>query len=291
MADVIMKGSAAAAAMKDELIKEREAMNAVGVEPCLAIVRIGEKQDDIAYESGAVKRMESVGIKVKKFELPADIQQNELKSKFRSINEDPEVNGILLLRPLPGDLDDKPLTLMIDPIKDVDSMSPVNSAKVFAADETGYAPCTSEAVIELLDHNGIELKGKRVTLIGRSMVVGKPLAMLLLARNATVTICHTRTKSLADECRRAEIVVAAAGNANMLHGDMISPGTIVVDVGINADKDGNICGDVDFAGVEPKASMISPVPGGVGSVTTSVLAKHVLKAARAMNANSWNKLK
>jgi len=169
---------------------------------------------------------------------------------------------------------------MIDPAKDMDGMSPVNLAKIFEGDRTAYAPCTSEAVMHIMNHYGIELQGKRVTVIGRSMVVGKPLSMLMLGQNATVTICHSRTKDLADRCREAEIIVAAIGRANHITADMIAEGAVVADVGINVLEDGTLCGDVDYGNVREKVSHITPVPGGVGNVTTSVLASHVLRAAR-----------
>ena len=185
-----------------------------------------------------------------------------------------------MFSPLPKTLNEEKIKQMIHPWKDVDGMSPVNVAKVFSGDSTGFAPCTAEAVMEILDYYKIDLKGKRVTIVGRSMVVGKPLSMLMLGRHATVTICHTRTKDLAGTCRNAEILAAAAGKARMISEDMAADGAVVVDVGINVDEDGNLCGDVDYDAVEGKASYITPVPRGVGSVTTSVLAKHVLRSAR-----------
>ena len=227
--------------------------------------------------------MELTGIGCQVVELPEDVSQRELEESLKSLNRDSSVHGILVLRPLPRHLDEEPLTRIIDPVKDVDCMSPVNIAKIFSGDDSGYAPCTPEAVMEMLDHYGIDPKGKKVTVIGRSMVVGKPLAMLLLGRHATVTICHTRTADLAATCRDAEILVAAAGKAKMVGASMAGEGAVVVDVGINMDQEGNLCGDVDFEAVEPKASFISPVPRGVGSVTTSVLAQHVVRAAETLS--------
>ena len=184
-----------------------------------------------------------------------------------------------MFQPLPEQLDVEKIRQMIDPAKDMDGMSPVNLAKIFEGDRTAYAPCTSEAVMHIMKHYGIELQGKRVTVIGRSMVVGKPLSMLMLGQNATVTICHSRTKDLADRCREAEIIVAAIGRANHITADMIAEGAVVADVGINVLEDGTLCGDVDYENVREKVSHITPVPG-VGNVTTSVLASHVLRAAR-----------
>ena len=268
----VMLGTEVAKAMKERLIQRTEALKERGTEPKLAILRVGARPDDLSYERGAKKRMELTGIGCQ-----------ELEESLKSLNRDSSVHGILVLRPLPRHLDEEPLTRIIDPVKDVDCMSPVNIAKIFSGDASGYAPCTPEAVMEMLDHYGIDPKGKKVTVIGRSMVVGKPLAMLLLGRHATVTICHTRTADLAATCRDAEILVAAAGKAKMVGASMAGEGAVVVDVGINMDPEGNLCGDVDFEAVEPKASFISPVPRGVGSVTTSVLAQHVVRAAETLS--------
>lgn len=275
-----MRGAEVAKAMKEQLIREREELNAAGVNPCLAIIRVGAKENDLAYERGAKKRMEMIGIECRVAELPEDISQEEFENAFCKINKDPKVHGILLFQPLPEQLDVEKIRQMIDPAKDMDGMSPVNLAKIFEGDRTAYAPCTSEAVMHIMKHYGIELQGKRVTVIGRSMVVGKPLSMLMLGQNATVTICHSRTKDLADRCREAEIIVAAIGRAKHITADMIAEGAVVADVGINVLEDGTLCGDVDYENVREKVSHITPVPGGVGNVTTSVLASHVLRAAR-----------
>lgn len=276
----IMKGAEVAKAMKEVLIRETEELKQAGVEPCLAIIRVGARPDDLAYERGAKKRMELVGIRCEVMELPEDISQQEFEDRFRQVNDDPKVHGILLFRPLPSHLDEEPVRQMVRPEKDVDCMSPVNIAKVFSGDETGYAPCTPEAVMKMLEHYQIDIQGKKVTVVGRSMVVGKPLSMMLLQKHGTVTICHTRTKDLGETCREAEILVAAAGKAKMIHADMVAEGAVVADVGINVDEEGNLCGDVDYEAVQEKCSYISPVPGGVGSVTTSVLASHVLRGAK-----------
>ena len=278
----LMKGAEVAKAMKAEIIEKVEKLKGNGVSPCLTILRVGARPDDLAYERGAKKRMELTGIECRVVELAEDISQQELEEKFQEINTDPSVHGILLFRPLPAHLDEEPLKMMIHPYKDVDCMSPVNMAKVFSGDETGHAPCTAEAVMEMLAHYGIDLTGKKVTIIGRSMVVGRPLSMLMLKKHATVTICHTRTKNLVKTCADAEVLVAAAGKAKMVTADMVGEGAIVADVGINVDEEGNLCGDVDFDAVAEKASYISPVPRGVGSVTTSVLAKHVVKSANLL---------
>ena len=280
---ILMKGADVAKTMKEDLTGEARRLKDRGILPSLTIVRVGARPDDLAYERGARKRMEMIGIECKVVELPETITQAEFEKTFFKINEDPKVHGILLFRPLPGHLDEGPVVSRINPLKDVDCMCPVNIAKVFSGDETGHAPCTPEAVMEMLDYYKIDPRGKKVTVIGRSMVVGKPLSMLLLKRHATVTICHTRTKDLSATCREAEILVAAAGKARMVTADMVGDGAVVVDVGINVDAKGNLCGDVDFNAAEPVTSYISPVPRGVGSVTSSVLAKHVLKAAEYLS--------
>ena len=277
---IVMKGSEVAGALRESIAAGVQELAGQGVTPCLAIVRVGVRPDDLSYERGAVKRMASVGIRCSVTELAEDIHQEEFLERFRALNEDPAVHGILLFRPLPRQLDEQAVRMLVNPAKDVDGMSPVNSAKVFAGDRTAFAPCTPEAVMEVLAHYGVDLTGKRVTIVGRSMVVGRPLAMLMLQRNATVTICHTRTKDLPGTCRGAEILVAAAGKARMVTADFVAPGATVIDVGINVDEHGNLCGDVDYDAVAPIAAAITPVPGGIGAVTSSVLAGHVLRAAK-----------
>ena len=276
---VLMQGADVANSMKEDLIKRVRFLKEKGVDPCLTIIRVGNRSDDVAYERGAKKRMEMIGVECRIVELPGDITQEVFEEEFRKVNADPAVHGILLFRPLPEHLDEESVKVMIDPEKDIDCMSPMNIAKVFAGDETGYAPCTAEAVMEMLEYYGIDLKGKNATVVGRSMVVGKPLSMMLLKKHATITVCHTRTVDLPAVCKKAEILVAAAGKARMITEDMVGEGAVVADVGINVDESGNMCGDVDFEAVMAKASYISPVPSGVGSITTSVLAKHVVRAA------------
>lgn len=280
---MVMKGSEVAGTMKEVLVRETGELAQKGIAPALGIVRIGVRLDDLAYERNTVKKMEGLGIKYRVFEFPESISQVDFEKEFSAINDDAGIHGILLFRPLPKHLDEEAAKNAINPLKDVDCMGPINIAKVFSGDETGFAPCTAEAVMEMLDHFGIELQGKRVAVVGRSMVVGKPLSMLLLKRNATVTICHTKTKNLEETCRNAEILIAAAGKAKMITADFVSEGTVVVDVGINVDSEGNLCGDVDYENVSPKAGSITPVPGGVGTVTSSVLARHVVRAARYLN--------
>jgi methylenetetrahydrofolate dehydrogenase (NADP+)/methenyltetrahydrofolate cyclohydrolase len=237
------------------------------------------KPDDLAYERGAVKRCEGLGIKCVVNEYPENTGQEDLIREIQKINADKSVHGILLFRPLPKHLDINVIKHIISPEKDIDCLNPVNVAKVFEGDETGFAPCTPAAVVEMLDYFKIDVTGKRVVIIGRSLVVGKPLSMLLLKKNATVTVCHTKTRDIEKICKSAEILIAAAGAARMVTAEHVSPGQVVVDVGINVDENGNLCGDVDFDAVEKIVDFITPVPKGVGTVTSSVLAKHVIKAA------------
>lgn len=276
----LMKGSEVVNAMKDRMLKEVAELNARGITPGLAIVRLGARQDDLSYERGAIKRCEGLGIKCSVFEYPDTLTQDELIQEIERINVDSSIHGILLFRPLPKQIDENVIKYVISPEKDIDCLNPVNVAKVFEGDETGFAPCTPEAVMEILEHYKIDVKGKRVAVVGRSLVVGKPLSMLLLKKHATVTICHTRTRNLEETCQQAEILIAAAGKAKMVTDAFVSEGQTVIDVGINVDENGNLCGDVDFEKVEKLAGYITPVPGGVGTVTTSVLAKHVIQAAK-----------
>ena len=275
----ILKGAVAAAKIKEEIDHEMGRLN--GYTPRLAIVRVGEKPDDISYERNAIKKMEKLGLLADSYTFPADISDGEFKEQFQKINQDENIDGILLLRPLPKQIREKDIERMIDPGKDLDGISPENIAKVLAGEEDGFAPCTAEAVMEILKAGNISLEGKRMTIVGRSMVVGRPLAMLALKENATVTICHTRTRDLEGTCRNAQILAAAAGKARMLNGSFVGDGAVVIDVGINVDEDGKLCGDVDFASIQDKAAAATPVPGGVGGVTTSVLAKHLVRAALA----------
>ena len=272
----LLKGAAVSAGIKEQVLEGLGKLE--GRIPKLAIIRVGEKPDDMSYERGAMKKMDAFGLRVQSCVFPEDISDGDFKTEFSKINSDPDVTGILLLRPLPRQIAEPDIEKLIDPAKDLDGISPANIAKVFAGDGTGFAPCTAEAVIEVLKANRIPIAGKRVTIVGRSMVVGRPLSMLMLKENATVTICHTRTKDLAATCRGAEILVAAAGRARMLDGQYIGGGAVVIDVGINVDEDGKLCGDVDL-GSAAHASMATPVPGGVGAVTTAVLAKHLVNAA------------
>lgn len=273
----ILKGADVVSAMNQEM---KTALAASDYIPLLAIIRVGQKPDDMSYERGAVRRMETVGLRCRSYVFEESISNNAFAEEFRKINCDPEVDGILLLRPLPKHIDEAAIERMIDPEKDVDGISPCNMAKVFSGDDAGFAPCTAEAVTEMLRYAGVSLSGRRVTIVGRSLVVGKPLAMLCLKGNATVTVCHTKTADIAAVCRQAEILIACAGRAKMIDSSYVGKDAAVIDVGINMDGEGKLCGDVDLASVTETAGLVTPVPGGVGTVTTSVLAKHVIRAAK-----------
>ena len=268
----VVKQIAADAALQVEELKKK------GIEPKLAVVRVGEREDDLSYERGLLKRFDAVGALVESVVFPLDVTQEELEAGIKKLNEDDKVHGILVFRPLPKHLDEEVIKEMVAPMKDVDCMGSANTAHVFAQDGKGHAPCTPQAVIEMLDFYGYDLTGKKAVVVGRSMVVGKPLAQMLLKKNATVTICHTKTADLRAEVKAADFVFACAGVAKMLDASYISEGQVVIDVGINV-MDGKLCGDVDYESVSEIAAAATPVPGGVGTVTTSVLLIHVLVSA------------
>ena len=276
----LLKGGPVARAITEDLASRAAALKAAGVAPRLAIVRVGEREDDLSYERGALKRCEKVGITVRQVVLPEDAGQQELMDNIRSLNEDERVHGVLMFRPLPDQLDEAEVARALDPAKDVDCMTPSSLLHTLTGMGEGFAPCTAEAVLAILDHYEVPLEGVRVAVVGRSLVIGKPVSLMLQARNATVTMCHTRTHDLASELKRADVIVAAAGHAGTVGAECVSPGQVVVDVGINWDeRAGKLVGDVDFDAVEPVVGAITPVPGGVGAVTTSILAKHVIESA------------
>ena len=264
------------------------ALREKGVTPCLGIVRLGENPSDLSYEKGATKRAEEVGVAIKNYILPEATTKEELLAVIDQINADDSVHGVLMFRPLPKHLknDQDEICNRLDPKKDVDSMTHMSNAGVFEGQDLGYAPCTPAACMEILDYYGIDCKGKKAVVIGRSLVVGKPAAMMLMAKNATVTVCHTRTVDPAAICREADIVISAAGVLNSLTKDFVREGQVVIDVSMNWNPEkitskgkGGMCGDAIFDEVEPIVGAITPVPGGVGAVTTSVLMKHVVEAA------------
>ena len=262
-----------------------EALKARGVNPTLAIVRCGQRPDDLSYEKGATKRAEALGVAVEKFLLPEDVSREELLKTIDEINANDRIHGVLMFRPLPKHLkaDQDEICNRLDPRKDVDGMTDGSNAGVFMGKQLGFAPCTPAACMEILDHYGIDCTGKKAVVLGRSLVVGKPAAMMLLGKNATVTICHTKTKDVAAVAREADILVSAAGVLKSLTRDYVRPGQVVIDVSINWDEaKGGIAGDAVYDEVEPIVEAITPVPGGVGAVTTSVLIGHVVEAAERM---------
>ena len=275
----ILKGAPVAAAIKARTKEQADALAARGVTPTLAVLEIGERADNAAYLRGIRKNAGSCGIEVRHVTLPEDVSQAEAEEALKALNEDASVHGILLLRPLPKQIDEAALCGMIAPEKDADCATDLSLAGVFAGKKLGFAPCTAQAVMEILKFYGAELAGARCAVVGRSLVVGRPLAMLLLHENATVTLCHSKTKDLPALARGADIVVAALGKAKALNGEYFGENQILIDVGIHRLEDGTLCGDIDFAAAEPKAAAITPVPGGVGAVTTAVLLSHVAQAA------------
>ena len=278
----VLKGNAVAAAINertreasDELIREH------GIVPTLCIIRVGERPDDLSYERGAMKRAAAVGVAVIKRLFPVTVTEEELISEIEAINADPAINGVLMFRPLPRHINESRVCNTLLPEKDMDGITDLSMAGVYAGKALGFSPCTAQAVIELLDFYGIDLTGKNVTVIGRSLVIGKPVTMMLIKKNATVTVCHTRTRDVASEAKRADILVAAAGSAGMVKENFVHEGQTVIDVGINwSEEKGKIVGDVEFDAVSPIVSAVTPVPGGVGGVTTSVLMSHVVEAAK-----------
>lgn len=277
----LFKGKDAANQITEENIARARELTEAGHRPTLAVIRVGARPDDVYYEGSIKKNCEKTGIRCLATELPLDVSQAELEQTVQKVSDDPTVDGIFFFSPLPKNLDEKAARAQIRVEKDIDSLTMGSAAKVFAGETDGFAPCTPTAVMEILRRQNIPLKGKNVVVIGRSLVVGKPLAMLLLNEHATVTICHSRTVNLPEITRRADILIAAVGRPKMVGAEFVRPGQTVIDVGINADPDrpGKMCGDVDFAAVEPIVENITPVPGGVGSVTTAVLMKHTLTAA------------
>lgn len=276
----ILKGKPVSDAIGDRLKPRIEALAARGITPALAVVRVGAREDDLAYERSIEKRFAALGLAVRRAALAEDCGQEALMAAIRDVNADESVHGCLLFRPLPSGLDETAACNAIAPEKDVDGVTPASLYGVFADRPVGFPPCTAKACIELADHYRLPLDGASVAVVGRSLVVGRPVSMMLQARNATVTMCHTHTRDLGAVCRDADLVVVAAGRAGVVGAACVREGQQVIDVGINWDeKAQRLVGDVDFEAVEPVVEGITPVPGGVGSVTTAVLASHVVEAA------------
>lgn len=279
---IIMKGAPVAKKIQENLVEEVVELKKNGIIPRITFIRIGNREDDLVYQRSAQKRMDTIGIEYNVLEIPETASEEEVIEKISNVNKDPKVDGILLFRPLPHHLHEETLKNCIDPAKDVDGMRDENISKIFDGDAKGFAPCTAQAVVELLDYYGIETRGKNAVVIGRSRVIGKPVSMLLLTKDATITICHTKTENMEEICKRADILVVAAGCRSIVTEDMVSDKCYVIDVGINVNPDGGICGDVDYDVLKDKVAGITPVPGGVGGITTAILASHVVRAAKGM---------
>lgn len=282
MSATILEGSAVAEAISEDVMNRVTALAAQGVTPCLGILRVGERPDDLSYERGACKRAEVMGIAVRHLVFDEGVTTEELVEAVEAINADDSVHGLLILRPLPAHIDEERACNALVAYKDVDACGERSLGTLFTGGDGAFAPCTAQASIEILDHYGIEIAGRRALVIGRSLVIGKPLSMLLLDRNATVTIAHSRTVGLEALTREADIVVACVGRAAMVGADHVAPGQTLIDVGINVANDGSLVGDIAFDEVIDVVDAVTPVPRGVGSVTTSVLCKHVVQAAEMM---------
>lgn len=277
----ILRGKEVADALTARMQQDVQQLRVQGITPTLCIFRVGERPDDLSYERGATKRAETAGVEVKKVVLPADVTQEAFDEAFRQVNEDDSIHGILLFRPLPGQLDNEKARQMLDPAKDIDGCTDLSLAGVFTNTKTGFPPCTAQAAMEILHHFDIPVSGKKAAVIGRSLVIGRPVAMMLMHENATVVNCHTRTADVPSITREADILIAASGQLHSVTTEYTNPDQVVIDVGINWDEaKGGISGDVDFENVEPHVAAITPVPGGVGGVTTCVLIGHVIEAAK-----------
>lgn len=282
---MLLKGKDVALAISQRSLNIVNELKEKGITPTLAIFRVGEKSDDLSYEKGATKRCEEVGVNIIKYVFPIDVSKEEFYKQLDKANNDDNIHGILVFRPLPKSFDDNELRNFINPEKDVDGCGDLSLAGVFTNKELGFAPCTAQAAIEILDYYNIDVKGKNVVVLGRSLVVGKPLSILLLNKNATVTICHTKTVNIQDITKKAEIIICATGQMESINKDYVSPNQTIIDVGISwNDTKQKLCGDCLFEEVEPIVENITPVPGGVGSVTSSVLVNHVAVAAKRKTA-------
>ncbi len=279
-------GKEVTAAMNEKIKADVAKLLEKGITPTLGIIRVGEREDDISYERGATKRCEQLGVACEKFVLPCDVTEEELLKVIDEVNQNDNIHGVLLFRPLPKHLNEEKIINALDIAKDVDGITDGSMAGVFAGKKLGFPPCTPQGCMEILDYYGIDCTGKKAVVVGRSLVVGKPAAMMLLKKNATVTVCHTRTTDMPSVVREADIVIAAAGKAGVIDGSYLRAGQTVIDVGINVNEEGKLCGDVNYEEAEKIVDAITPVPGGAGSVTTSVLVGHVVEAAVRKFVNS-----
>lgn len=279
---VILDGKAVSAKVKEEVKEEVEALKKQGVSVGLAVIIVGNNPASRTYVNNKKKACEAAGILSEEYALPEETTQEELLALVRELNQKDSINGILCQLPLPKQLDEEAVIAAISDKKDVDAFSAVNVGHIMIGDYS-FLPCTPAGIMEILRHYNIDVAGKECVVIGRSNIVGKPMAMLLLHQNGTVTICHSKTKNLKDVTSRADILVAAVGIPHFVTADMVKEGAVVIDVGMDRDENGKLCGDVDFAAVEPKASYITPVPGGVGPMTIATLLKNTVTAAKQQN--------
>ena len=281
----LLKGKDVVENLNGKLSEKVNELKTKGINPTLAILRVGEKADDLSYERGAIKRCQLVGVDVKVVALPVDVSENDFFDALDKLNNDITIHGILMFRPLPKHIDEAKARNMLSPAKDVDGSTDLSLAGVFTNTNLGFSPCTAEAALEILKYYNIPLSGKKVAVIGRSLVIGRPIAMLLMHENATVTICHTKTVDVPGITKNADIVVVASGQMESVGADYLREGQTVIDVGISWNSEKNkLCGDVKFEEAEGIVDAITPVPGGVGGVTTSILVKHVIEAAIRQNS-------
>ena len=282
MGSNVIDGKAISAEIKQEVAEEARALQEKGIVPCLAVVLVGENQASKVYVNNKKKACEAVGVKSLSYELSEDTTEEKLLAFIKELNENKEVNGILVQMPLPKQINEEKVISAIVPEKDVDCFHPMNVGLLHTGGK-GFLPCTPAGIIELLKRSGQTISGKNCVVIGRSNIVGKPVSMLLLRENGTVTICHSKTKDLGEVCRQADIIVVATGKRDTLTADMVKDGVVVIDVGMNRNEEGKLCGDVDYANVSPKAKAITPVPGGVGPMTIAMLMQNCITGAKMQN--------
>lgn len=278
METIELRGKPVVDHLRDNIKKRVESLNSNDIIPRFLLIRLGNKENDLSYEKAIIKNCEAVGVNLVKKELPEDITQKDLVKEIEEANSDSTVHGIMIFRPLPKHIDEKEIGLTINPEKDVDAMSPINLGKLIENTDDGFVPCTPKGVIEMLEYNDFDFEGANVVILGRSLVVGKPLSMMFLEKNSTPTVCHSKTKNLKEITKNADLVVSALGRAKMLDESYFKEDTTVIDVGVNVDENGKLCGDVDYENVFGKVEKLTPVPGGVGSITTTVLMDQIVKA-------------
>lgn len=279
----VMYGKPVACQVKQQVKHDVELLQAKQIQPCLAVILVGENPASLVYVNNKQKTCKELGVESKSIILPEDYGQENLLEVIRDLNEDPTVNGILCQLPLPAGYDEKTIIEAISPVKDVDAFHPINVGHIMIGDHT-FLPCTPAGIMEMLSYYNIDITGKECVVVGRSNIVGKPMSMLLLHKNGTVTTAHSKTKNLAEVCRRADVLVVAVGKPGFITADMVKDNAVVIDVGINRDESGKLCGDVDFENVSRKTSWITPVPGGVGPMTIAMLMKNTVTATKLQNS-------